>query len=353
MKKSQYNQESGILLGVPRVQYCPEGLTPFPSCLNACANYMGIDVTYDYTMAASGAAFRLTWDETEWNLGNVDTVFTYSDPERIYRQGIEAIGCHFNLLNRKKDTQKSEFIAFIKEQIDKGNPVIALGMIGPPEACIVTGYRDRGETLLGWSFFQDNPEFNSDMSFDESGYFITERWWDNPDTIAVMSLEPANREMLDVKTILNNALEVMEGRKDGNYVKGLLAYDAWASAVGNDSEFPEGLILPLLAERLLTHGDAIDCIADGRYHAAAFIKKAAALHPEQKPLFSELEQHFMAVFELHKMLFEVTGGWERGESQMRKFAEADVRRKTVKLISQAQENDKKAFDTIKQLVASL
>ncbi len=129
MKSSQCNQDQAILLGVPRVQYCPEGLTPFPYCLYACANYMGINVTYDYTMAASGAAFRLTWDETSWNMGNVDAICTYDEPERVFRQGVEALGCKYKLLGRKKDTQKSEFIAFIKEQIDKGNPVIALGLL--------------------------------------------------------------------------------------------------------------------------------------------------------------------------------------------------------------------------------
>lgn len=219
MNRNQHNQSQGILLGVPRVQYCPEELTPFPACLKACANYIGIDVSYDYTMAASGAAFRLTWDETEWNLGNVDSVFTYDDPERVFRQGIESLGCFCRLLGRESSTKKSEFIAFIKSQIDKGNPVIALGIIGPPEVCIITGYRNGGETLLGWNFFQDNPEFNRDITIDESGYFITERWWDNADTVAVMALEPADGKKADIKTILSNAIEAMTGRKYGNYAK--------------------------------------------------------------------------------------------------------------------------------------
>lgn len=149
---------------------------------------------------------------------------------------MEALGCQFNFLGRKKDTLKSEFIAFIKEQIDKGNPVIALGIIGPPEACILTGYFDGGDTLLGWNFFQDNPEYNPNVTFDESGYFITKHWWDNPDTIAVISLEPSGHKKFDVKTILNNALEAMAGRKDGAYAKGLLAYEAWEKAVRNDEE---------------------------------------------------------------------------------------------------------------------
>lgn len=353
MNNSQYNRDQCILLGVSRVQYCPEELTPFPACLKSAANYIGIDVGYDFTMAASGAAFRLTWDEQEWNMGNVDAIFTYDNPERVFRQGIEALGCNFKLLGRDNNTRKSDFIAFIKSQIDKGNPVIALGIIGPPEACIITGYRNNGETLLGWNFFQDNPEFNRDVKLDESGYFITDSWWDNPNTLAVMALEPHDGKMADIKTVLKNGIEAMEGRKSGKYAKGLLAYDAWAKAVENDSDFSEDLILPLLAERLITHYDAVDCITDGRYNAALFMRKAANQYPEHKLLFEQAANYFMKVYELHARFFEVAGGFERGETQMRNFAKPDVRMKTGQIIRQAKVYDEKAFAIMKQLAEVL
>jgi len=352
MRSNEVNQDQMILFGVPRVQYSPEGLTPFPACLKACANYIGIDVSYDYVMASSGAAFRLTWDETQWNLGNVDSVFTYDDPERVFRQAIESIGCSFRILGRGNST-KDDFIAFIKSQIDKGIPVIALGIIGPPEACIVTGYRDGGNTLLGWNFFQDNPEFNRDVTFDQSGYFITGRWWENPETLAVMALEPAGGEKAGIKTILANAVDAMTGRKCGRYAKGLLAYDAWIKAVANDNDFSEDMILPLLAERLLTHGDAIDCIMDGRYNASLFMKKASAEYPGHKELFEKAAAYFMEVSNTHNKMFEVLGGWERGELQMRNFARPDVRKRTVQFIWEAKENDEKAFAILKQLADCL
>lgn len=348
-----HEQREGILLGVPRVQYSGEELTPFPACLKACANYLGIDVTYDYVMAASGAAFRLTWDERGWNLGNVDAVFTYDEPERVFRQGIEALGCSYRFLGRDGSTQKSDFIAFIKSQIDQGNPVIALGIIGPPEACIITGYRNNGEILLGWNFFQDNPEFNRGVTFNESGYFITDSWWDNPETLGVMALEPVDGKRAEVKTILKNAIDAMTGRKHGVFAKGLLAYDAWIKAVENDSDFSENLILPLLAERLFTHGDAIDCITDGRHNAAIFLKKAAAQMPELKQLFEQAAASFMKVYSLHTKLFEAVGGWERGETQMRNFAKPEVRKTTAALIRQAKEHDEKAFGVLQQLVEAL
>jgi AraC-like DNA-binding protein len=53
---------SCILLGVPKVEYSEAYGTPFPACLKACLNYMGQDIDYTYIMAASGAAFRLRWN---------------------------------------------------------------------------------------------------------------------------------------------------------------------------------------------------------------------------------------------------------------------------------------------------
>lgn len=353
MVKDQNDQSQCVLYGVSRVQYGPEECTPFPACLKSVANYIGIDVTYDYTMAASGAAFRLTWDEYCWNLGNVDAIFTYDDPVRVFRQGIESLGCSFKILGRDNNVKKSDFIDFIKTQIDKGFPIIAMGIIGPPEACIITGYRDNGETLLGWNFFQDNPEYNKGVTFDASGYFITNQWWENPDTLAVMAMEPNDTHKADVKTVIQNGIEAMTGRRCGNYAKGLLAYDAWIKAVENDSDFSENMILPLLAERLFTHGDAMDCIFDGRFNAATYMKKAAQEYPDHKSLFEQAAKYFMNVFDLHTKFYEVLGGFERGETQMRTFAKPDVRKITGELIKQAKENDEKAFEIMKQLASLL
>lgn len=99
-------------------------------------------------MVASGAAFRLVWHTKKWDPGNVGVELTYARPDEIYRRGLASIGCQFIMLKRTKDTKKEAFIAFIKEEIDKGYPCIALGVIGPAEACIITGYREEGEALL-------------------------------------------------------------------------------------------------------------------------------------------------------------------------------------------------------------
>ena len=345
--------EQTILLGVPKVEYGENGVTPFPMCLKSCANYLGMDVDYDYVMAASGAAFRLTWNKTSWDGGNVDTRFTFDHPTKIFQCGIESLGCEYNLIGRSPKTKKSEFINFIKAKIDSGIPVIACGIIGPPEACIITGYRDGGETLLGWNFFQDNPEFAGGVTFDESGYFITDKWWENPDTNAVMSLGETTKKRFTTKIILENAIEIMTGRIAGDYAKGITAYDTWAEAILKDSEFPQNAILPILAERLMCHGDAMDCIADGRHNAAKYIKSLIAIYPAHQEQLKEVAILFENVSGIFGKMTEVLGGWQRGESEMRMFGKSQVRKQLAEIIIDAKNADEKALGIIKELVKVL
>lgn len=93
--------------------------------------------------------------------------------------------------------------------------------IGPPEACIIAGYRDNGETLVGWNFFQDMPEYAGIIKKDPCGYFQRSGWFGHADTMAV------------------------------------IAIGAWAEALLNDAEFPRQAPLPLLMERLMCQIDAM------------------------------------------------------------------------------------------------
>lgn len=358
---------STILYGVPKVGYGVYGCTPFPICLKAAANYLGEDIDYDYAMVSSGAAFRLVWDETCWNGGNVDVIFTFDDPIMVYKNGIEGIGRAFKMLCRGNwqecsdladsssilsNATKEDFIKFIREQIDKGYPCIGLGFIGPPEACLITGYRNDGKTLLGWNFFQDNPEFASSIRFDDSGYFITDSWWENQNTIAVMSMGQKIPTQMPLKKLIQNAVTVISGRKDGNYAKGIMAYDAWKRAITDESQFPREPVIPILVERLMCQGDAMDCLADGRDNAAKFFKKLAEQNPAQ-PLFREIAGKFETVKQNAYSMYNILGGWQRDEKQLRLFSETENRRKIAELIDKCKAADSEALHLLKDLEQTL
>ncbi len=348
--------EDGVILyGVPKVEYGPGGCTPYPMCVRACANYLGQDVPYHYVMAASGAAFRLTWDTSSWNGGNVDIIFTFDDPLKSYRTAMEALGRGFHMIERngKIQSKKEAFIAFIRERIDAGIPCIALGIIGPPEACLITGYRENGQVLLGWNFFQDNPEFSAGTSLDDSGYFISRAWWDNPCTTAVMAMGGAASPEFGPQTVLQNAIEALTGRKAGKYAKGLYAYDAWKHALLDDAQFPRNAVLPLLFERLMCQGDAMDCLMDGRHHAALYLETLREQLPAHQRLCATAKAGFLEVFACVQNMAELLGGYERGEEQLRRLADAGVRQGLGRIIDKCKAADERALAAMKALYSAI
>lgn len=108
MNKRKYtDNDSTILYGVPKVGWgVYGGDTPYPICLKACLDYLGEDVGYPYVMVSGGAAFRLTWNEKNWDLSNVDIFHTRNESSSIYAFGAEALGRDFEFLGRDKGTRK-------------------------------------------------------------------------------------------------------------------------------------------------------------------------------------------------------------------------------------------------------
>lgn len=344
---------SVVLYGVPKVHYGAfGGITPLPISMKAAANYMGIELDYTEAIVFCGMAFRLTWNEEDWDGGNVGEIFTFDDPSKVFRCASESLGCRYNLIGRTSATRKSEFWNYIKEKIDSGIPVISRGVIGPPEAGIITGYRDNGDTLLGWSVFQEYPEFAASVRFDESGYYITDQWWENKDTNAVMSFDEITGERFTVKTIIENAIEVMTPRKKGKYAKAGFAYDAWKKAILDESQFKKDMIGSLMVERLMCQGDAMDCLTDGRKNAYFYFKKLADENQGQ-PLFGEIAKQFAeSATNAHKM-HDVLGGYERGEKQMQTFATREARIEIGSLIDKCKVSDEKALRFMQGLLKVL
>jgi len=343
-----------ILHGVPKAHYGAfGGITPFPICLKAVSDYLGDELDYTFAIIACGGAFRLTWDTTSWNAGNVDIAHTYNDYELPYRYGITALGRDFKMLWREGNGwghpgtgTKDDFKAFIKEQIDGGNPLISLGPIGPAEAGIITGYRDDGDTLLGWSLFQWDEK-----TFSDEGYFITDKWWDAGDFFGVMAFGNITTSRNDTKQIVQNAVSVLEGRQEGKYAKGVAAYAPWKKAIlgADESDF----VMNCGGQHLvmMCQGDATDCLIDGRKNAYKYFMGLAKETPEQ-PLYAQIADQFGIVAKvIHEKIYGILGGWDRGSEQIKKLEQSETRNKIGEYIDEMKTADEKALALMKELLA--
>lgn len=337
-------ENMAILYGVPKVAYGIDGCTPLPMCIRSCAEYLGIPMSYTKAIVESGAAFRLVWNTACWDGGNVDAVFTYDNPDKVFACGLRAMGRAFKMLSRTPETNKKDFMDFIKKEIDAGNPVIALGIIGPPESCIIAGYRDGGETLMGWNVFQEYPENRAHVQFEENGYFIIKDWWENPDTCALIATGTNEVVSFTAKEVFQNAVEVLEGRICDTHAKGLLAYDAWKNALLCDRDFPKDAVFPMLVERMMCHGDAMDCLSDGRHHAAKYMRDLATKYPLQAEKLNAIAKEFESVKAIiWDEMIPILGGWERGEVQVRRLAKPETRRLFAGFIDRMKKHDERAL----------
>ena len=346
-----------ILRNVPKAYYgAYGGITPFPICLKCVTDYLGDEADYSYAIVACGGAFRLTWDTTSLNGGNVDISHTFNDSETVYRNGITAFGREFKMLWREGNNMgkpgngaKDDFKAFIIEQIDAGNPLISLGPIGPPEAGVITGYADGGESLVGWSVFQWDVK-----TYGDEGYYITDKWWEASDFFGVMSIGGVVAPRKSVKQIVRDAIVALEGRMHGIYAKGVAAYEPWKSALINASE-NDLTIIPDWGQSIamMCQGDATDCLIDGRKNACIYFRNLSIENPGQK-LYADIAEQFGVVATIiNSKIYKIFGGYERGPEQEKQLAKPDVRREIGVYIDEMKAADEKALALMKTLLTEI
>lgn len=358
MKQKEKNQNSNstILYGVPKVEWGTYGgSTPYPICLKACADYLGDDLDYATILVNCGGAFRFTWNEKYWDMSNVDIYHTFTEggEETVYSYAAKALGREFSMLGRTENTTKEEFIQFIRQHIDEGYPCIAQGIIGPPEACIITGYRDNGNVLLGWNFFQNDPIFGGDVQIDESGYFVCDNWWENTDTQGVMCLGLIEGTPFAVKDIMETAVSVMTERKDGDYCKGVAGFAVWAKMLFDDSAFFSDNEA-LLYEKLACQDDAASCLIDGRGCAATYFKclsDKAEGKVDAKTLegYKVLAELFAKEKHLAEQMWSLLSGWENMEQRPMKLMEKGVRQQACKYIREIEVLEKRCLRILTEL----
>jgi len=351
----EQNSDKTILYGIRKIeQGAYESSTMFPICIKAVSEYLGDDVSYAFIMAATGAAFRLVWNRTTWDLSNIDIYHTLEESNEIYQLGAKALGREFDFIERNDDTKKEDFVAFIKSKIAKGFPVIALGIIGPPEPCIVAGYEESGEVVMGWNFFQNDAQFASEISLMDNGYFQTDGWWENTDTHAAMCIGPASDTPCSDKDIVKMASAIMEARNEDTYAKGINAYDAWKDMLLDEKWFENNAGFDSLFSNLLVQNDAMTCICDGRKWGAEYFEELSKKYREpEKAMYQKIAKHFRKVSSIAEEMMSLIGDWDDTEKMLEHFGNHSVRERIGTLIDTAKSEDTMAYEQINLLSKSI
>jgi hypothetical protein len=174
MKTKIINQVPRIAMFIGETSY----LTPFIGSLYAALQSTGEQYTYADLLGFSGAGNRLSWRSGTWDPGNVDITRCEYPPFSPHQRVFNAIGRQ-GLVRQTKSlwNQEEELICLpqatqeIVESIQNDVPVLAMGIIGPPECCVVFGYENSGESLIGWNYFQDTEGYDPNQPFHKKNWF--------------------------------------------------------------------------------------------------------------------------------------------------------------------------------------
>jgi len=231
--------------GVPPVHFyqgggrCPEDF-PFPSCMRSCMEFLDenpgckfcqtgetgwrLRCAYAYFMGITGAAFFLTWKEG-WHADNQVLGNAEDDPPDVFRRAFRACGYFFEFLEKREgENHEPLFREKIRASlVEKHHPVIGFGVVGPPEACLITGFDDNLDTLIGWSYFQNFPEFNQNQEFEPDGSFRKKNWYDDTRALIVIGEKQNKPDLIEMfRLSLENLVEMHKKRLCGEGLAGRL-----------------------------------------------------------------------------------------------------------------------------------
>ena len=351
-----------VLEGVPRVGYHMDGrrwtyhFTPWAGCLTTCMAFLGEAYSYHYVVGTSGMGFRLLWSSFEWDPGNVgDLHMGSAEP---YRRVFEATGYACELLYNGEhfgdeigflgpSRDRETFRRHIVESLgDAGRPAIAWGVVGPPEGCVLAGYDEGGEVLIGWSFFQDRPSEFPEQDFEPSGYFRKRDWFQHTLGVVLIGEKQEKPPLSEIyRGALAWALQVVHTPMAHRHYNGLRAYEGWAEFMRRDEDIQDDT--GALELRKMCHYDAMSMVAE-REKAAAFLQEVGAHEPamaeELEAAVDCYEREMACLGKMH----DATDGHIRTDEQLRKLGDPEAREQIAKRILEARDLDAEAAGRIER-----
>lgn len=340
---------------------CPEDV-PFPSCLASVLRYAGEDypwipvlehnrtwkLNYPYVlfMGVSAMAFGFLWKKG-WHQDNVDHMFV-ADPSQIIDRAFSAAGYEYETVD-KSGSQDDEklFRQKIIYSINNNLPVLAFGVVGPPECSIITGYDQNCDRVLGWSFFQNFEVFNDGVSFDENGYFIKSDWFANTWTLLILNGKNPGKKEINFSDTMDWIVKVLTTEDLYGRKAGIAGLQAWREQILDGNDFIE-----ISEEKLKMmheiHNSAVGMFAECRWIAGLFLRDLAAKNTKFEYELDQAASIMKLQHDLMYNMWDICGGIYNPNS-WEFFGKSDVRRELSKVIEEVISNEKKMIDIFRKI----
>lgn len=328
---------------------------PFPSCMTSLMQYLGEDYlaveieahNRKYTLrtgnvdfiTASGMAFGLLWHK-EFCPSCMD-LMQVNEHDATIAYAFDWAGYEYEVVEKARDCSNRDQIKdMIVESIDNGIPVLAFGIIGPPECLIITGYDDGGDTVTGWSHFQEWEPCDKEPN----GMFRKAGWYDNLWKVIITGRKMGRKT--DLRNILKLGLSVMKKTESQGYVAGLAAYDEWIKYV-LDPELDNNADDETLKARHEFHNLLVGNLAEARYWGGSFMARAG-----QQMKDENIKSAAQCFNEIHDLCWKVWGVLgEFGEKDVwKKYRIPENRRRIASLLGSIKGLDEKAMEHLRRSV---
>ena len=190
-------------------------------------NGLGENTSYDYVCAVSGCAFAASFSREGWDFGNQRVTGVPIILEHTFRMFGYEVTRHF-----KSDFETDSRL--IMDSVDKGFPVITLDRIIPAaNECLISGYDNDGEVLLGYNPFMDIEDDHAEPH-DDTGYFRKTGWHNdmrNSMLIIGDKVGKPSKETIFAETLRIIKRLITEESLVPSHHNGLAAHRAFAEAL--------------------------------------------------------------------------------------------------------------------------
>lgn len=323
----------------------------FPSCMTSLMQFLGEDYpqieiaahNQKFTMrtgnihfiTASGMAFGLLWHK-EYCMSSM-ALMQVNEHNTTIKNAFDWAGYEYEVIEKSQEEGNQEFIKEkIMGSIDKGMPVLAFGIIGPPECLIINGYDENGDVLIGWSHFQDWEQCPKETN----GMFRKTNWYDNLWKIIVTGKKVGR--LVSVKNVLTLGLEILQKTESEGYIAGLAAYDEWIKYLSNPEL--EQVSDNMLKTRHEFHHCLVGNLAEARCWGGEFLLRASEEMKDEN-----IKEAALCFKNIHDLCWKVWGvlGSYGHQDAWKGFRIMENRSKIADIIKDIKAMDEKAIGCLR------
>jgi len=242
--------------GLPELRFGKGMDCTFFGALNACLRHLGEQVSYEYLMGVSGAAFATRFRK-DWSPSSADPTVT---PDHA-KTAMEAVGYSYDWIG----SGMPDAGQLVMDSVGAGVPVVGMQLSGYPDWGLIVGYTRGGDTWVCRTYHDKG-----------SAYWETMRL--SPSMLLLGEKGKAPGMSASVRRSIELAVQFGKGEKkpsDPRYEAGPGAFDAWIAAL----QSPE--LAQTTGKQLETiqHINAwlYGCLIDARTAGVTYLRWAAKL----------------------------------------------------------------------------